>query len=369
MRLNAIQLLTNSAIMMSVLFVPLLAQQRGASGFQIGLIVAGYGAAMFISNYIFGRAADSLPPKKLLYAGFISSSVTFFLQMFATDPLSLGIIRALTGFSIGIYPAVMILYVYSSGRSIGKFSSYMPLGWAVGDLTALIIAIYWELFAVEKTSVTGEVYSDILALSSLFFAASFLIALTLPDIGVKVRKKGDYFSIAVLKKNWDIYFGFFLRQIGANNVWVIFPLYLVSLGANKYEVAAIYLINPVLQFFIMRKLDKYDTKYLIHVGDLFSAAAFLSLIPLTIYYQAAVGQALIAISYSCLYVGSTALLIKNNEEKGTAAGLLNSSIAMASIIGSIMGGIIFQHFGFKAVMAAGAVFAVLGYAAVRFKRV
>jgi len=89
MRLNAIQLLTNSAIMMSILFVPLLAQQRGASGFQIGLIVAGYGAAMFISNYIFGRAADSLPPKKLLYAGFICSSVTFFLQMFATDPLSL----------------------------------------------------------------------------------------------------------------------------------------------------------------------------------------------------------------------------------------------------------------------------------------
>ncbi len=367
MRLNAIQLLTNSAIMMSVLFVPLLAQQLGASGFQIGLIVAGYGASMFISNYIFGRAADSMPPKMLFYAGFLSSSATFFMQMFATDPLSLGIIRVLTGFTIGIYPAVMILYVHSSGRSIGKFSSYMPLGWAVGNMTAFIVAIYWELYAVDKTVGSGEVYRDIFALSSLFFAASFLIALTLPDIGVKAKKKGDYFSIAVLKKNWDIYFGFFLRQIGANNVWVIFPLYLVSLGANKYEVAMIYAINPVLQFFIMRKLDKYDTKYLIHVGDLFSAAAFLSLIPLTIYYQAAVGQALIAISYACLYVGSTAFLIKNNEDKGTAAGLLNSSIALASIIGSIMGGIIFELYGFKVVMAAGAFFAVLGYAAVRVK--
>ncbi|MDD5615998.1 MAG: MFS transporter [Candidatus Methanoperedens sp.] len=367
MRLNAIQLLTNSAIMMSVLFVPLLAQQLGASGFQIGLIVAGYGASMFISNYIFGRAADSMPPKTLFYAGFLSSSATFFMQMFATDPLSLGIMRVLTGFSIGIYPAVMILYVHNSGRSIGKFSSYMPLGWAVGNMTAFMVAIYWELFAVDNTVGNGEVYRDIFALSSLFFAASFLIALTLPDIGVKSKKKGDYFSLAVLKKNWDIYFGFFLRQIGANNVWVIFPLYLVSLGANKYEVAMIYAINPVLQFFIMRKLDKYDTKSLIHVGDLFSAAAFLSLIPLTIYYQAAVGQALIAISYACLYVGSTAFLIKNNENKGTAAGLLNSSIALASIIGSIMGGIIFELYGFKVVMAAGAFFAVLGYAAVRVK--
>lgn len=369
MRLNSIQLLTNSAIMMSTLFVPLLAQQLGASGFQIGLIVAGYGAAMFISNYIFGRAADSLPPKKLLYAGFISSSVTFFLQMFATDPLSLGIIRVLTGFCIGIYPAVMILYVINSRQSIGKFSSYMPLGWAVGNMTVFIVAVYWEVFAAEKTSGTTEVYRDIFTLASLFFAISFLIALTMPDIGVKAKKKGDYFSIAVLKKNWGIYFGFFLRQIGANSVWVIFPLYLVSLGANKYEVALVYTINPVLQFFIMRKLDKYDTKSLIHVGDLFSAAAFIALIPLTIYYQAVAGMILIAISYACLYVGSTAFLIKNNEDKGTAAGLLNSSIALASIIGSILGGILLDNFGYRVVMASGAFFAVLGYAVVRFKKV
>jgi len=93
------------------------------------------------------------------------------------------------------------------------------------------------------------------------------------------------------------------------------------------------------------------------------------LIPLTIYYQAAVGQALIAISYSCLYVGSTAFLIKNNEDKGTAAGLLNSSIALASIIGSIMGRYYFSAFRIQSSDAAGAVFAVLGYAAVRFKRV
>ncbi|MDP2840993.1 MAG: MFS transporter, partial [Candidatus Methanoperedens sp.] len=138
------------------------------------------------------------------------------------------------------------------------------------------------------------------------------------------------------------------------------------LGANKYEVALVYMINPVLQFFIMRKLDKYDTRPLIHTGDLFSAIAFLALIPLTIYYQAIAGMILIAISYSCLYVGSTAFLIRNNEDKGTAAGLLNSSIALASIIGSILGGIILEHFGFRAVMASGTIFAVLGYIVVRF---
>jgi DHA1 family multidrug resistance protein-like MFS transporter len=366
MRLNTIQLLTNSAVMMSIIFIPLLAKEFGASGSQIGIIVAVYGASIFISTYIFSRAADSLPPKTLLYAGFLSATVTFFLQIFAYDPFSLGVIRVLTGLSIGIYPAVMILYVINSRQSIGKFSSYMPLGWALGNIMVFIVAAYYEVFAGDKVSGTGDLYRDVFALASLFFAISFLIALKLPEIEVKIKKKGDYFSIAVLRKNWDIYFGFFLRQIGANSVWVIFPLYLVFLGANKYEVALVYMINPVLQFFIMRKLDKYDTRPLIHAGDLFSVIAFLAFIPLTRYYHAIAGMILIAVSFSCLYVGSTAFLIKNNENKGTAAGLLNSSIALASIIGSILGGVILEHFGFRAVMASGAFFAVLGYIVVRF---
>ncbi len=349
MRLNAIQLFINSAVMMSSLFIPILAHNLGATGTQIGIIGAVYGAALFISTYIFSRAADSYPPKKLLYAGFISATVTFFLQVFAYDPLSLAIIRALAGFCVGIYPAVLMLYVYNLRRSIGKFSSFMPLGWAVGNMLAGVIAVYWQIFTI----------------SSVLFAASFLITLTLPetkDTEVRTKKKADYFSRDILKKNWNLYFGFFLRQIGANNVWVIFPLYLVSLGANEFWVGIIYMLNPTLQFFIMRRLDSYKTTYLIHAGDLLSAAAFIALIPLTIYYQAVVGMVLIAFSYSFLYVGSMRELIETNEEKGAAAGLLNSSIAFATIIGSLVGGVILQYYGYRAVMAAGAFFALLGYA-------
>ncbi len=348
MRLNAIQLFINASVMMSNLFIPILAHNLGASGTQIGIIGAVYGAALFISTYIFSRAADSYPPKTLLYAGFISATVTFFLQVFAHDPLSLAIIRALVGFSVGIYPAVLMLYVYNLKCSIGKFSSFMPLGWAVGNLMAGIIAVYWQIFTI----------------SSVLFAASFLITLTLPDTQdteARKKKKADYFSRDILKKNWNLYFGFFLRQIGANNVWVIFPLYLVSLGANEFWVGIIYTINPTLQFFIMRRLDRYNTTSLIHAGDLLSAAAFIALIPLTIYYQAVVGMVLIAFSYSFLYVGSIRQLIETNEEKGAAAGLLNSSVAFATIIGSLVGGIILEYYSYRAVMAAGAFFALLGY--------
>ncbi len=236
MRLNVIQLFINSSIMMSNLFIPIFASELHATGTQIGIIGACYGAALFISTYIFSRAADNYPPKTLLYIGFVSSSITFFIQMFAYDPASLAILRALAGFSAGIYPAVLLLYVYNLKRSIGKFSSFMPLGWALGNLMAGVIAVYSEIFT----------------LASLLFAASFLITLTLPVTQPGIKKKTDFFSFALLKKNWNIYFPFFMRQIGANAVWLIFPLYLASLGANKFWIGIIYMLNPVLQFFIMR---------------------------------------------------------------------------------------------------------------------
>jgi hypothetical protein len=112
----------------------------------------------FFYQRIFLAGLRNYPPKTLLYAGFLSSSVTFFIQMYAYDPFSLAMIRAMAGFSAGIYPAVLILYVYNLERSIGKFSSFMPLGWALGNLLAGVIAVYWEIFAV----------------ASLLFALSFL---------------------------------------------------------------------------------------------------------------------------------------------------------------------------------------------------
>lgn len=351
MRFNAIHFFTNTSVMMSNIFIPILAYNLGATGTEIGMIGAVYGAALFISSYIFSRAVDSYRPKTLLYAGFFTASITFFLQMFAYDPLSLGILRALTGFSLGIYPAVLILYVYNLKRSIGKFSSFMPLGWAFGNLIAGIVAVMWQIFSI----------------SSLLFAASFLITMTLPETEMPPKKKVDFFSVDILKKNWNIYSGFFLRQVGANNVWIVFPLYLVHLQADKLWIGIIYMFNPLLQFFIMRRLDKYNNRSLIHAGDLLSMLAFLALIPLTVFYQAIVGLTLIAFSYSCLYLGSMNYLIDNNTDKGQAAGLLNSSISLASVIGSLIGGIVMQFFGFQAVMAVGAFFSFMGYAVVKIK--
>ncbi|RZN40153.1 MAG: MFS transporter [Methanosarcinales archaeon] len=333
MKLNSIQFFANTSMMISMMFIPVIAEDFGANHIQIGIIVGVYGLCLFISSYLFSRAADAWNIKKLLVAGLAFSAVAYLLQVFANDPFSLGLARGFLGICVGIYPAAMIMHVYGMGRSIGKFSSFGALGWAVGFFVAGLIGNYDLIFVA----------------SAVLMILSAIIAMRLPDVKVP-RINVEYLSLATVKANWDIYLTFMLRHTGASAIWVIFPLYLISLGANEFWIGTIYCINPLVQFFIMRRLDGRDSVLLVRYGCLVSVVAFLSFIPPTTFYYIMPGMILVAVSWSFLYVGSTELLLSQNQDKATAAGWITSVISLASVVGSLLGGIISYYGGFVSVL-------------------
>ncbi len=333
MKLNSIQFFTNASMMISMMLIPVIAANIGANRIQIGVIVGVYGLCLFISSYVFSKAADAWNIKKLLVAGLALSAVAYFLQVFADDPLGLGLARGFLGICIGMYPAALIMHVYGTGRSIGKFSSFGALGWAAGFFVAGLIGNYDLIFIS----------------SSVLVILSVIIAMRLPDVEVQ-KIKVEYMSLATVKANWDIYLTFMLRHTGATAVWVIFPLYLITLGADEFWIGVIYCINPLAQFFIMRRLDGMDTVSLVRYGYLVSVVAFLSFIPPTTFYYIIPGMILIAVSWSFLYVGSTELLLSRNPDKATAAGLITSVISLSSVVGSLLGGVVSYYCGFIAVL-------------------
>lgn len=333
MKLNSIQFFTNTSMMISMMLIPVIAEDLGANHIQIGVIIGVYGLCLFISSYVFSKAAEAWDLKKLLVAGLAFSAVAYFLQVFANDPLSLGLARGFLGICVGIYPAAMIMHVYGMGRSIGKFSSFGALGWAAGFFVAGLIGNYDLIFIA----------------SAVLMILSAIIAMRLPDVKVP-RIEVAYLSLATVKANWDIYLTFMLRHTGASAVWVIFPLYLISLGADKFWIGMIYCINPLVQFFIMRRLDGVDSVSLVRYGCLVSVVAFLSFIPPTTFYYIIPGMIMVAVSWSFLYVGSTELLLSQNQDKATAAGWITSVISLASVVGSLLGGVISYYYGFVAVL-------------------
>ncbi len=332
MRLNLIQFLSNASFFTSLIFIPLFAAEVGASPWEIGVIGAVYSISVFFSSYIAGKASDRFSERLVMRVGLLLSSVSFLLQILADSPLSLALVRALAGFCVGIYPPALLSYVYWQRRNIGKFISYSSLGWAFGSFFAGLLAAFQSIFLA----------------SSLLFAISFLLTLGLPEPHTEHVHSG-FFSLKPLWDNWRVYLSFLSRHTGASAVWIIYPIYLENLGATRFWVGLIYTTNLLGQFFLMQRLTGIPCTRMIRWGYLLSAIAFLFLGLIPSYWWAFPGMLLIACSWSFIYVGSNSLLLELNLEKATAVGLLNSTISMASVIGSLVGGVTAGAFSYRAV--------------------
>jgi len=353
MKQNVIQFLSNVAISASYLFIPILAKESGANDIQIGMIGAIYGLAVFSSSYLFGRASDVYGRKFFLHLGLGVSTITFFLQVltdptfvapFWADPWLLALARGLTGFSIGIFPPALIASVYESGGLPGRFSSFGALGWAVGNFTAGLIALYWGAFV----------------LSSACLLLAFLVSFTMPTIS-SPRLSVPFFPKSVIKKNWRLYLSYFIRHTGANCIWIIYPLYIKDLGGNEFWIGVLYTVNMASQFFVMQFVDRFGDKILINTGLILSSITFFAFTLAQNFYQLFPMQVLLGCSWSCLYVGSLLYLMRRNVEKATCTGMLSSVISLAAVSGALMGGAISQLSGFKATMYAAAALTAIGF--------
>jgi MFS transporter, DHA1 family, multidrug resistance protein len=150
----------------------------------------------------------------------------------------------------------------------------------------------------------GERMDTLFLLSAVFYLFCFLQALKLKDI-LKPRFDIPDFSLETLKKNSGIYFSLFLRHTGALGVWAFYPLYLRQLEASDFWIGFIYAINPAVQFSIMRRLDSFENKKLIHAGYLISVVGFVSYALAPSYLYIIPSMFLVACAWAFLYVGST----------------------------------------------------------------
>lgn len=307
MHAPTVNFLTQLAIASSLLFIPVFAKEIGASDFEVGIIASAYSLSTFISSNIFGRLSDFYNRKIILLSGLLLSALFFFAQCFVETPWQLIVVRALVGFSIGIFPAVLISYSYEKNRSIGYFSAFGSLGWAFGQLIAGFIMSYREIFTF----------------GALLFLLAFFMFLREQFPVQKFSKRS---SVSIISHNFSVYFAFFIRHLGASAVWLIFPIYLTEMGISKFWIGVIYFMNSFLQFIIMQKIDRFNPNLLLNVGTIFSGLTFLLYAFATQVYEFLAIQLLIAIGWSAMYVGSLRIVLENNFERGSAAGFLNSTI-------------------------------------------
>lgn len=350
MRPEAIQLLSSAGTFGPVILVPvILAEDFGASEGIIGIVVGIFAAASFFSSYACGRAADVYGRRIILLLGLSLSAVVTLLHIVTLwlDSLYLFVLaRVLLGFAAGMFPAALLAYAYEIKSKMGKFSSWGAAGWGMGSL---------------GIGMFGALYNWAFLYCAAILSVSFAIALTLP-FPKERRMHVPKFPIRVIKENAPVYASMLVRHTGANMIWVTYPLFLMSVGANEALVGVVYAVNAFSQFFIMNFLDRFDPPLLVAFGIGASSVTFLVFALTNHYWEIIPAQVLLASSWACLYVGSLRYVMDKSEEKATATGLLAATMSISGILGPLIGGFTAAAIGFRGAMMVASAMAVVALA-------
>lgn len=346
-----IALLTGIPMSLSAVFIPILAQELGASFLDIGLIVALFGLANMVSSFVFGRLSDLLGNRKFFVAiGLLASAVAYFMQVFMGSIPQIFIIRFAAAFAIGIFSFPMIAYISRLEHykeTIGRYSGIGAFGWFIGQILAALILSYFYIFI----------------LSGMFFLMAFFISRKLPDnweTAIVVPR----FPIKIIKKNLPVYLSVFFRHIGMHALWPILTIYMLTLGADKFWVAIIFSINPLLQLFTMSWAGRFSVKHgetnIIRAGLAFAVLALATLFFIQNFFYIAITMAIISVAWGFLWVGSLVYLTERNVEKSTSTGILGSFASLSLVIGPLLGGLITQFWGFQTLFLFAFICACLG---------
>jgi MFS family permease len=359
-RYNTLQLLTYAALASSSLIMPLYAASLGAGTAQIGLIGAAYGVASFVSNTLFGRAGDRIDRRKLLLFGFLAAAVGSALQFFAASPTTLLWARFALGVSIGMIPPTLAAYVYDVNRPLGKFTSYNAFGWLLASFVVIALS-YASTHAFrlpmleslrDATVVRFGASRIVFALGALFCLAAFWLAWGLRPmrLGLNVPR----FPLDVMRRNVHVYLSVFVRHVGAASIWVIYPLYIVSLGGDLALVVWVHVVNMISQILLYRNVERLrrlgSAAWLLGIGLGLSALTFLSFSFVHTAIQLLPLQVPLGISFACLWLGSMKEVLERNVERATATGLLNASMNLSNVAGPLIGGFVAASLGFRATM-------------------
>ena len=312
----------------SFTYMPLLARETiGISEILITVLVGAYATASFISSYIFGRAGDIYGRRLVIRLGLFLATLSFSLLMVSSSFEVLLLVRIVNGFCVGMYPGALAAYAYESNMKMGRFATWGAAGWGLGTLFAGYAAGF-------------NIYYAFL-MSTIFLSIAFGSALTLPPMK-RETVSVPWFPVETFKRNVSIYLAVFIRHSSANAVWVLWPLFLYDLGGDTFTIAVVQATNAVAQVFFMATVtDRLDSKKLVTIGLISSALTFAWFTFAHNILEILPSQLLLGFAWATLYVGALKYVTENNKERSTAAGLLQSILALSGVIGPIIAAIIY----------------------------
>jgi DHA1 family multidrug resistance protein-like MFS transporter len=345
--------------------IPVYALDLGATGFQVGMIIASFNIARVFANPVSGRLSDRWGRKPFITTGLCFYALVSILYILATDVNDLIMVRFLHGLtSVLVVPVAMALAADIApdthlARYMGTLNMAVMLGLGLGPIL-------------------GGIIRDTLGMNAAFYAMGLLALLTasgvmlfIPGkrIGSGIEKPKPAAPIKDLLKHRVVLGLFFLRLFvasGQGSVYTFLPLLGLDFGITSSAVGIILGVNifliAVLQRLCAGIADRSDPRILIILGTVISGVAvfampyskgFVMILVLNIVMGAANG---ISMPAGFVLTGQ----VGRKMGMGSIMGLTDAGWSLGMIASPIFSGLVMDSLGLPNIFHIGGVLIVIG---------
>ncbi len=320
------------------LFITNLSEILGASKSFIGVISAILPFFSMLSAPLFARKAAKLRRKiPIIRIGFLIGVLFSIMLFFAYDQYLIFLFRMGMGVSFGAVKGLTNslateIDVEKRGKYFGIYSASCSFGWAIGSLlTGIVIT---------------QSYNNAFLIPAVFLSTGFIATF----FATEKYTSSDYFGIdfQTFKKFLPFYRTLFLRHSVATALWAFLPLYLeFTLNFDRFVISTIFFFNFAFQVVSMPLSgylsDRVNKAYLVFLGLIGSFIFIIVFTIINVPLHFMLIQIFVAFSWGLIYIGITSLVTSYSSwnERGEAMSGLAMTINLSSIVGPLIGGIIY----------------------------
>ena len=344
--------------------LPLFASDMGASGFELGMIFAGFGIVSTVATPIIGRLSDRRGRKLFLGIGLAGYAIISLGYVWAANVPQLILVRLLQGGAGAMIIPIAMAYVGDlspegeEGKWMGYANAAFFSGFGIGPLLGGALA--------ERFGMDASFYS-----MGGFCLLAFLVAvLFLPEsrqrkIGEKGHLSFKDMSASPMVRGL---FSFRLVQaVGRGGIMTFLPIFAATyIGLGPALIGVLLAVNilPVIVLLVPagRLADRFNRKALVILGNLIYLIT-LALIPLANTFRQQIWLCFPRAIGSAISVpAATALTVEEGRKfgMGSTMSILIMAMSIGMVVGPTLSGVIADSVGVNAVFYFGAAAGLIG---------
>lgn len=308
-------------------FIPIYAQEFGASGVAVGILFGAHSASRTFLLPLIGRASDRHGRKAFLLWGLFGYALSSVAYLLAGSLLTLIVIMALQGVATAMVQPVSMAYVGDltpKGKE-GAYAGYVNTAFLGGVAGGPILGgVIKDLFNMQASFILLGVLSLLSLLLLLFF---------LPEVqkqhAADKREEVSWRTILSARPILGVALFRVAYALSSTLIWVFVPLLSASLlPLTTSQVGALIslnvLISTILQAPCGRLSDRMNKAVLIGIGGLISAVS-LAGFPLASTFWHLLGlNALVGAGFGLAYPAHMALAMEHTP--GSSMGTVMSTL-------------------------------------------